>query len=84
VSDLAVEAAILGLAGSALGIALARLAMAGLERVAEQHGAEFALPPVGLIEAAILCAGVVLAFLAGLPAAILAGYIDPARELARA
>jgi len=84
VSLISLEAAILGLVGSVLGLALARLLMAGLESVAEQYGAEFALPPLGITEVLILSAGVILAVLAGLPAAILAGYIDPARELGRA
>lgn len=84
VSLIGLEAAILGVAGSVLGIALARLLMGGLDAVAEQYGAEFALPPLGISELMILLAGVILALLAGLPAAILAGYVSPARELARA
>jgi putative ABC transport system permease protein len=84
VSLICLEATILGATGSALGVALARGMVAVLDQAALRYGAEFSVPPLSLTELSIVAGGTALAVLAGLPAALLAGYTEPARELVRA
>jgi len=82
----AIEAALMGLAGGVVGVVAGRgLAMVAAHiSMAQASGPTLSSPPLGMSDATALLAALLLALLASLGPAVIAGRTDPARELAGA
>lgn len=77
-----VEALLLGLVGGLVGLALGRAAAAvAAHAVAGNGGPALALPPLGVVDAAVVLAAVLLALLAAIVPAITAYRLRPAQVL---